>query len=163
MSTGFTPITAAKIQDASGRLLKSGRVCWFPVTSSHQRVSFTPDGGGPAISRAVVMLVVNGVITTLDDGTSPAQVADTKLTTPANIGYRVTILDETGAEVQGPGYECVQPSGSTWSLDAYVPVQPAMTILPVGFGAAVPSITFIDSVTGDPVTLSVGSGTPIWS
>lgn len=128
--TGFTTITAAKIQDAAGNLLGSGRISFFPVTNSGAPVSFTA-GGGTVISKPVSFIVTNGAIAGAVGG-GLVQVADTTLTNPVNVGYRVTIQDATGAEVQGPGYNCVQPSGATWSLDTYVPSQPALGAIQVG-------------------------------
>jgi hypothetical protein len=118
--TGFTYITAAKIQDSSGRLLASGRVSFFPVNSAGRGLSALAGGGGMMTQTAVTFLVVNGVIGT-DLYGGVAQLADTTLTNPVNIGYRVTVTDATGYEIQGPGYELVQPSGASRSLDNPVP------------------------------------------
>jgi hypothetical protein len=148
---GFTSITAAKIQNGSGKLLSSGRVSFFPVNSAGRGISATAGGGGLITQTAVVFLVVNGAITTDIFGAAPV-VADTTLTTPANIAYRVSVTDSTGTEVQGPGYGTVQPSGPTWSLDTYSPVQPLLvttTVITVGGASGRPtSMVVADSVTG---------------
>ncbi len=125
---GYTLITAAKIQDSTGRLLSSGRVTFFPTNNHGEAVSAVAGGGGMILSKPVTFLVVNGSITTDLFGNTP-QVADTSLTTPANICYRITVTDDTNETVQGPGYGLAQPSGASWSLDTYVPVQPALVTI----------------------------------
>lgn len=156
MSTGFTTITASNIQDASGVKMASGRVVWFPLNS------FIPEDGGPVIRRAVIFLVVAGAITTDIHG-NDAQVADTNLTNPVNTGYRVQVLDENGIDVTPPGWTNVQPHGSSWSLDTFVPAQPEMAVLIVGgggggIGGPVAGITFIDTVTAEHINLTFASG-----
>jgi hypothetical protein len=163
MPTGFTTITAAKIQDGSGRLLASGRVAFFPVNSSGRGISATAGGGGLITQTAVVFLVVNGAITTdLYGGT--AQVADTTLTNPVNIAYRVSVTDSTGTEVQGPGYGMVQPSGSSWSLDSYSPIQPTLVTTTItGGGSGRPtSMVIRDSVSGAHYALMIVAGAQTW-
>jgi hypothetical protein len=149
--TGFTLITAAKIKNASGTLLASGRVSFFPVNSAGRGLSALAGGGGMMTQTAVTFLVVNGAITT-DLFGAVAQLADTTLTNPVNIGYRVTVTDSTGYEIQGPGYELVQPSGATWSLDTAVPSQPLLvtTSIVTGGGTTRPStLAITDTVTSN--------------
>jgi hypothetical protein len=147
---GFTLITAAKIQDASGRLLSSGRVSFFPVTSAGAPVSAIAGGGGGVITQTgVVFQVVNGAITE-DLYGNPAQVADTTLTTPTNIGYMVTVTDQNGAAIQGPGYGFVQPFGATWSLDNW---SSSLAPLPT-----TPNTLIVDGVTGLLYFVSVNLG-----
>ena len=130
--TGFTLITASKIQDASGRPLANGRVSFFPVSSpGGGPISATAGGGGIIGQSAVPFLVVGGVITS-DLYGNPAQIADTTLTTPQNIAYKVTVTDANGNSVEGPGYGLVQPSGTSWSLDTYSPVQPLQVTVQAG-------------------------------
>jgi hypothetical protein len=160
--TGFTLITAAKIQNASGKLLASGRVSFFPVNSAGRGLSALAGGGGMMSQTAVTFLVVNGAITT-DLYGAVAQLADTTLTNPVNIGYRVTVTDSTGYEIQGPGYELVQPSGPTWSLDTAVPSQPLLvtTSIVAGTGSSTrPStLAITDTVTSNLSVLLFVNGT----
>jgi hypothetical protein len=139
--TGFTLITASKIQDAAGHVLASGRATFFPVSSlSGGPISATAGGGGGMITQnGVPFLVVNGAITTDLLGGTPV-IADATLTTPANIAYRVSVTDSTGTEVEGPGYGLVQPSGPSFSLDTYVPIQPMQVT--TQYGPPGPPMTF---------------------
>jgi hypothetical protein len=138
---GFTTITASAIQDASGRLLTSGRVNFHPVNPSGDAASAISGGvgAGMILARSVSFLVKNGAITTDLHG-NPAQVADAMLTTPV-LCYRIAVLDDNGAEVQGPGYGLVQPTGATWSLDTFPP-----------------AATFTLAVTGGTLQLSPYTG-----
>jgi hypothetical protein len=140
--TGFTLVTAAKIQDAAGHLLASGRVTFFPVSSLNGGpISATAGGGGGGLitQSGVSFLVEAGVIAT-DLLGATAVIADTTLTTPANIAYRVSVTDGTGTEIEGPGYGLVQPSGPSFSLDTYVPIQPAQVT--TQYGPPGPPMTF---------------------
>jgi hypothetical protein len=150
MPDGFTLITATKIQDASGRALASGTVTFFPVSSpGGGPVSAIAKDGGTITQTGVPFLVVNGAITTDMYGGAP-QLADTTETTPANIAYRVTIVDSsTGREIEGPGYGLVQPSGPSFSLDTYIPIQPCQVTVQAGPpGAAGVAGTLIAEVPG---------------
>jgi hypothetical protein len=148
-AAGFTLVTASKSQDSSGRLLASGRVSFFPVNSSGRGISALAGGGGMMTQTAVTFLVVSGGITT-DLFGSTAQLADTTLTTPANIGYRVAVTDANGYEIQGPGYELVQPSGASFSLDTAVPSQPLLVTTQVGSGTSRPStLAITDTANGN--------------
>ncbi|MDP9039578.1 MAG: hypothetical protein M3O02_09950 [Acidobacteriota bacterium] len=126
---GFTTITASRIQDGSGNFLVSGRVICVPVNSEGGEVSAISGGfHGPILDLPVTFLVSNGALTT-DLYGQPPRLADTALTAPANIAYRISIVDASGRELQGPGYRLVQPTGTTWSLDTYVPNNP---LIPTG-------------------------------
>jgi hypothetical protein len=159
--TGFTLVTATKIQDASGRLLAFGRVTFFPVNNYGKPISALAGGGGGLITQTgVVFLVVAGVITTdLYDGTP--QIADSALTTPANICYRISVTDATGAEVQGPGYGLQQPTGASFNLDTALPNQPMNATIqtgPAGATGPIGATTLIDTVTALTYKLAVISG-----
>ena len=111
----YTTITASGITDLSGEILASGKVRMFgPVNQNGKLVSATA-AGAPIACTEAEFIVSGGAITTRSDG-SAARVIDTSTTLPENICYRVRILDDEDNEVQGPGYEAVQPSGSTWAL-----------------------------------------------
>jgi hypothetical protein len=169
MPTGYTTVTASKIQDASGALLAGGRVTFYPVSSQGVPISAIADpadGGGAILQSGVVFLVVNGAITT-DLFGNPPQVADTSLTSPQNIAYRITITDASGVDVQGPGYGLVQPTGTTWSLDTYQPNNGSLTTTVVGAtgpagppGSPSPSsgMVLINTSTSVPFTLGISGG-----
>ena len=129
---GFTAVTARRIMDASGNILIAGRVTFFPVNTFGKPISAIAGGGGGMIQQAgVVFLVAYGAITTDLYGGSP-RIADTALTTPINICYRIIVTDGAGAEVQGPGYALQQPSGATFNLDTAPPNQPMQGIIYIG-------------------------------
>lgn len=176
MSTGYTLITATKIQDAAGHLLPSGRVTFFPVNNLGQPISAIVAGGGVITQTGVAFLVVNGALTTDLLGDLP-QLADTTLTNPANICYSVVITDATGTAIQGPGYGLVQPSGTTWSLDTYVPIQPAQVTTqygpigppgPVGTASGTLGLTLYEVnssgiATGHTYLLQIVNGSLVWT
>lgn len=125
MPTGFTNVTAASLQDASGNKIDNATAWFRPVDNNGKPISFRVGGGGQIISAPVSVAVTSSGFT--------IQLADTTLTTPANVGYAVTVIDDvTGKELLGPGYGCVQPSGSAWSFDSYTPNVAAQALVLVG-------------------------------
>jgi hypothetical protein len=158
----YTTVTASHIQDAAGNLLSAGQVSFLPVDANGKLVAFQVGGGGQVLQRAVVCPVASGVIT----GT--CKVADTSLTTPANVCYKLTIKDtHTSQQVAGgAGYSCVQPTGATFNLDNYTPSSSA--VLPqTGANTGVNGNLSVSGVVnaagyeinGVPVSLSGGNGT----
>ncbi|UWZ84657.1 hypothetical protein [Occallatibacter riparius] len=102
------------------------------------------------------------------NGASSKAVPDALQTTP-NIAYAITALDDTGTVILGAGlqsdgihvrpggpYGCVQPTGTTWSLDTYVPSSP-VSILPSTIFDA-PSTTTGAPGSSAAVTLSMLTG-----
>ena len=86
--------------------------------------------GGQALGVPVTAMVIAGAFT------MPASsIVDTSLSNPVNPCYAVTIIDNiSGATLLGAGlapdgvhvnrggpYGCVQPSGSSWSFDSFIP------------------------------------------
>ena len=123
MPTGFTTVSAAHLQDASGTVVANATISFAPVDNSGNPISFRSGGtAGQVISRPITAAVSNGVFS--------VSVADTTLTTPVNVGYRVTVTDNVSGEViLARGYECVQPSGLTYSFDTYTPnLAPQVTV-----------------------------------
>jgi hypothetical protein len=117
MPTGSTTVAAHFLQDASGVLIANATIYFKPVDNKGDPISFRggpPDSAGQVSRNSVQAAVINGVFSVV--------LADTTLTTPANIGYSVSCIDNvSGKELLGPGYGCIQPSGPTWSFDGYVP------------------------------------------
>lgn len=155
--SGFTLITATTLVNAANEPLVNGQILFTPVDNAGNRLSFRINGSGTATDAAVSYSVSAGAIQPRPGGKLP-QLADTLLTSPLNVGYKVTLIDLlTGCDVIGPGYSCIQPSGPTWSLDTYEPRNlPQAVILtgPRGFqgtpgtdGATDPNFTGAISVT----------------
>ena len=115
MPTGYTTVSASYLQDATGTPITNATISFQPVDNKGNPLSFRAGGtSGQVISQPVTATVTAGAFS--------LSLADTTLTTPANVGYAVTVKDNiTGKSLLGNGYGCVQPSGSTWSLDSYVP------------------------------------------
>ena len=127
MSTGLTTVSAANLCDATGTKIANATIWFKPVYSGGRGASFELGGtaSGAVTSAPVSAKVVNGVFSIV--------LADTLLTTPANIGYSVTVLDNsTGDSLLGPGYACIQPTGAAWSLDTYIPGLDALQSFIVG-------------------------------
>jgi Concanavalin A-like lectin/glucanases superfamily len=112
---GFTTVSASRFQDATGTVIANGTMYFTPVDNRGNPISFLAGGaGGTVSSRPVQANVLAGVFSVV--------LADTTLTSPVNVGYSVSCIDNnSGNELIGPGYSCVQPSGSTWSFDTYTP------------------------------------------
>ena len=102
--------------------------------------------------------------------------ADTALTTPVNVGYSVTCFDNnSGHELIGPGYGCIQPSGPTWNFDTFVPNTPAQQVVYKGadgasayetavlngyVGTEAQWLTSLQGAVGAPGQLAAGSFSP---
>lgn len=158
---GFTTITATSIKDISGRPL-NGRVTFTgPVGRSGNTVSAVAYDGGPITFSKSNFLVEDGQITT-DSFGATSKVVDTANTNPEHIGYTVEFFDTKLGKLDMPGYLCVQPTGSTWSLDTYVANQPNIGL--ILSGPAGPPRTFLGNYAagttyalGDEVHASDGS------
>jgi len=152
--TGFTTVSAALLQDASGNLITNATIFFSPVANNGTPISFRAGGAeGQVSARCVQAPVVNGVFSIV--------LADTTLTTPINVGYSVScICNLSGRELLGAGYGCVQPSGSTWSFDTYQPnLAPQVTIQtgPRGPQGDVSGIELATAISGEPTNLFVPS------
>lgn len=131
---GFTLITGQHIYDLHGAPLAAGTIIFRPVSTKGAAIGFRVGGadGGQGTTAPYSFPVVGGVI--YADATGlPPQLPDTSLTFPLNICYSVTILAKpTGMNILGPGYSCIQPSGASWSFDAFNPNQPAQATVQTG-------------------------------
>lgn len=145
--TGYTTVTTSCLGGCSTKIA-SATIYWQPLASA---------GGSPA--SALVGGSGSGQITapaystTVTNGASSILLPDALATDP-NICYAVTVIDATGVTDLGAGmngiyvrtggpYGCVQPTGSTWSFDSYVP-----TVTPVVLPAsafASPTATALSS------------------
>ena len=117
----LTQITATNTTDAGGSLLAQGEYTFTPTDGHGNLQAFRFPGGGQGATTGVVCLVVDGAITTTSTGKA-CQLANTGLTNPQNLCYQMAITDSnnSGALVR-PIDNCVQPSGSTYSLDQFIP------------------------------------------
>lgn len=117
MPAGYTAVSATNLCDATGTTIANATISFKPVDNKGNSISFRAGGTseGQASSQPVSTTVTNGAFT--------IQLADTTLTTPKNVGYTVTVIDNvTGDDLLDPdGYICVQPSGAEWSFDTYDP------------------------------------------
>jgi hypothetical protein len=105
--SGFVTVSASHVSDATGGLLASGTISFAPVDNNGKPISFKVGGtnGGQVISQPVTTAVTAGVYS--------ISLADTALTSPVNVCFSVTIVDNvTGYNLLGPGYTCVQPASS---------------------------------------------------
>lgn len=135
----YTTITASTITDAGGSPLSSGVIHFQPNDGAGKKIGFQLPNGGQGLPISVDCNVVNGAIAGSVNG-GVCRLADTSQTNPQNICYGVTITDNTsGQQVQGTGYECIQPAPTvnwcstyntivTCNFDLYVP---PTTTLPV--------------------------------
>lgn len=153
MAAGFTTVSAAHLQDATGTVIAKATIYFLPVSPSTGRpISFRAGGAlGATVAVAVSAVVAAGAFN--------IQLADTTLTLPVNIGYKVTVLDNvTGDSLLGPGYGCVQPSGSTWSLDSYQPNLAAEVAVQYGPEGPAGSLSIASVEVGDTAAV-VNTGT----
>lgn len=156
--TGYTTVSASNLKDASGSLVTNATIWFQPVLSDGTPTSFRSGGTeGQTVCTPVTTTVVNGAFSCV--------LADTSLTTPANVAYATTLADNlTGKSLLGAGY-LIQPSGSTWSFDTYVPnLAPQVSVIVGGEGPEGPPLTpkgaYSGTATyakGDVVSLSGGS------
>ena len=128
----YSAITANNIKGISGTPLNGWVTFAGPVNGSGAPVSAVANGG-PVMFETKKFLVANGVITGDDSSPQvPAQLVDSTTANPANIGYTVKFYDNVRGLIARTGYVCVQPSGASWSLDTYVPSQPAIATVTAG-------------------------------
>ena len=126
MAAGFTTVFAQHLQDATGTPITNALISFQPVSSLGIPIGFKTGGvNGATCAEAVTTLVTLGAFSLV--------LADTALTSPVNIGYAVTVIDLlTGDSLLGPGYGCIQPTGTAWSLDEYQPDLPAQATVQYG-------------------------------
>jgi hypothetical protein len=118
----FTNVTAIHVQEnIGGMLLQDGKVCVYPTDQNDLLVTVN-DGLGGIVSpnSPACGAITNGVIV------SGFQVANSALTNPAGIYYRIQITNLCGAclnkgKVIIDLRKVANVTGATWSLDSYVP------------------------------------------
>jgi hypothetical protein len=123
-------VTAHYFSDSSGNLI-TGQLWWQPTLRDGTPASYRLGSGGQVTSLPVSVYVQQGALS--------FTIADTWLTNPANICFRLTLTTTQSNSALGPGYSCVQPHsvavGDTdWcqagicNLDDYTPNLPALPI-----------------------------------
>ena len=122
-SVSYTLITASQIQDVGANALQNGNITFAPVDASG-----SPLASRGIMARSVVCLVVAGAITTQQNGFSACQVADALAANPT-LCYKIALYDTVKqSQIPTPGQSCVQPTGSTWSYDAYTPINASVPL-----------------------------------
>jgi hypothetical protein len=119
-----TTITASHIAYFGGTTV-TGQMCLTPTNQAGQPINIvTPLGQQVSPQIPLCFKITSGVLA------SNAIVPDTSQTQPANACYNAVISNFYGAQVAV--FPCIQPSGSTWSFDAFVPSSmpaiPALTL-----------------------------------
>lgn len=119
-----TQITASHLAYFGGATI-TGTFCVTPTNQAGQPITIvTPVGQQLSPQQPLCFTLTSGVLA------SNAIVPDTSQTQPANACYNVVINNRFGQQVGV--FPCVQPSGTTWSFDAYVPSSlpsiPALTL-----------------------------------
>lgn len=154
MPTGFTTFIATNIQDVTGEPLAEGFLLVQPTDGKNVPITARSGGaGGQMTVMPAIWPITSGSIG------SGKQIADTALTSPAKIYYRITVQDPQGRTLAV--YKGVQPTGSSFNFDTYdtaVPTQAPYTPVPgppVNFRGAYNSLTTY--AVGDTVSLGGSS------
>ncbi len=115
-----TAITATTLVGGDLSPIASGRISFQPTDMNG--VPLIVNLGithGLMLPRTAMCLISNGAITTSLNG-SACKVVDTSVTNAGHFCY-VVIIQDTVTKWTAPAMPCVQPSGTTWSFDTYVP------------------------------------------
>jgi hypothetical protein len=108
-----TQITASHIAYFGGAPV-TGSFCVTPTDSTGNPINLvTSTGQQFAPNSPLCFPITNGVLS------NSAIVADTSLAQPVNACYKLTAYNNLNQQIAN--YPCLQPSGATWSFDAYVP------------------------------------------
>jgi hypothetical protein len=143
---GFVPLLASNIQNADGTPLAAGFLEIVPTDTSDNPLTAVAGGTGGAIATApAVVTITNGAI--------PAGICipDSSQTRPANLCYRISILDATTVPIFT--WRTVQTAANTpLNLDTLQPNVPTQAIVQAGPpgapGAAGVAGTLIAEVPG---------------
>ena len=102
---GYVQVSDTYLQDSSRNFITNATISFAPVSTTGLALSYQVNGHGQSIDTPVTATVTSGVFTIL--------LADTALTAPVNICFKITVTDNTtGNSLLGPGYTCYQPAGS---------------------------------------------------
>ncbi|MDE2099246.1 MAG: SGNH/GDSL hydrolase family protein [Patescibacteria group bacterium] len=104
-AAGYSEVCGSSLTDSSGNLISNATISFQPTDNYGNPISYKVSGHGQSISWPSTAQVTSGAF--------QIKVADTALTSPANVCYAVTVTDNTTGKVQlSSGYTCVQPAGS---------------------------------------------------
>jgi hypothetical protein len=126
MTGGYTTVSAANLADAAGNKIANATIYFMPCNNAGIAMSFRvgASGNGQVVDQPVSAQVTGGAFN--------VELADTTLTLPINAGFLVTCVDNvSGNQLLGPGY-IIQPSGASWSFDAFQPNVPALATIQTG-------------------------------
>ena len=127
---GYTSVSGTQVVDSSGAGI-TGLIRFFPVDGKTGKpISYQANGSGTGQRGSVVCGYVEAA---LSAGAFTTSLADTRLTSPVNVSFRVQVIDvRTGNQVMGPGYEAIQPFGASWSLDDCKPDLAPLALIQTG-------------------------------
>lgn len=116
-----TTITATKIVGGDGATpLGTGKVIMQPTDlSGNPLIVNSGSTHGLMLPKPAICFISNGAITT-NMNWGICTTADTSQTNASYVCYKTTFVD-TVSGWTSPTLPCVQPTGSTWSFDTYVP------------------------------------------
>lgn len=140
-----TAITASHIDTFGGAPI-TGTFCLTPTDANGNPVTVVTSTGqqfAPLPGKQLCFPVAAGVL-------SGAVVPDTSVTQPANVCYRLRINNSAGQVVGS--YPCIQPRGSTWSFDGYVPG--STPVIPTLTGGSNENLSFSSTPTFSLLTSS---------
>ena len=160
---GYVTVNGSHLADSTGTLIANATISFAPVNNSGIAISYRASGSGQVVQSPVTALVTSGSFSIV--------LADTALTSPANVCYLVTITDNvSGSSLLGPGYNCVQPAGSgtavtgssAWcsaagtsggvcNFDSYTPNLSALSVVTVGAtgpAGSTPTLSGVNVTTG---------------
>lgn len=152
MPAGFIPFVAVNIQDVSGAALAAGTLLIQPTDGNNLPITARAGGAGGQMVGKVIWPIAAGSVGT-------QSIADVSETSPAWISYRITVLDPQGHILAI--YKGVQPTGSSFNFDTYVPLVAAQEVIQTGPAgpAGIPGASpLIDTVTAVNYQLSVVGG-----
>jgi Alpha-L-arabinofuranosidase B, catalytic len=125
-------VAGSSLSDSSGNPISNATITFAPVLANGNPASYRKGNGGQVIVRPISATVTNGAFT--------VSLADTSKTSPVNICYAATVVDNiTGDSLLGTGYGCVQPSssaswcsGNSCNFDNFPPSLPGLALIQTG-------------------------------
>ena len=121
LSAQTTMITAGTTVGGTGAHVGAGTIAFKPTNLAGNPLPVNFGSfGGPVAPKPIACGIPSGAVRTAQGG-GPCQVVDTSLTYSTPFCYATAIYDSIFKQTASGG-GCVQPTGSTWSLDTYKPV-----------------------------------------
>jgi hypothetical protein len=130
---GAQSVTISASNQSDGGAAAYGKICWAPTLPNGAPTTYHLPGGGQSGTSPQCATVTSGAFT--------LQAADTALTSPQNICFRVTLTTGRGQVMLDP---CVQPTANnywctsgTCNFDAYIPST-----------AVLPTVAYMQTING---------------